>query len=274
MVRRGGRICAVGDERQAIYGFRGADADAIPGLIRTLGAKTLPLSITYRCARSIVELARREVPELEEAPNAPEGVISNERSEIMLDKAAAGDMIISRLNAPLVSLCLGLFARGKRAAIMGRNIGEGLIRLIDKSKATEIEKLEEWVRVWSKREAARLVKKGRTPEEAEDKLACIEALCEGAESVSEVRQRAEVLFSDKEGATKKITLGTTHKLKGLEADKVWMLTDTYRRERGGEEANLWYVAVTRAKTELVLTTSPARKTKTRTTSEIADVVLA
>lgn len=47
-----------------------------------------------------------------------------------------------------------------------------------------------------------------------------------------------------------IVLGTTHKLKGLERNRAFALGWTYRAGRNVEEANLWYVAVTRAKTFL------------------------
>ena len=64
-VRAGGRIIAIGDDRQAIYRFRGADAEAIPRMIRELNAKVLPLSVTYRCPRKVVELAQKVVPDIE-----------------------------------------------------------------------------------------------------------------------------------------------------------------------------------------------------------------
>lgn len=62
--RRGGRICAVGDDRQAIYSWRSAEPEGIPRLIGRLDAKVLHLSATYRCARRIVALAREIVPDL------------------------------------------------------------------------------------------------------------------------------------------------------------------------------------------------------------------
>jgi DNA helicase-2/ATP-dependent DNA helicase PcrA len=255
-VRPRGRILAVGDERQSIYQFRGADKDAIPGLVRALRARTLPLSITYRCPLSVVRLAQREVPELEAAPDAPEGVVDQTGTrERLLEKALVGDMVISRTNAPLIGLCLGLLKRGRRAAIMGRNIGEGLVKAIKDSKAKTVEALETYMEGWCAKEIARMVKKKRDPQEAIDKKDCVLALCEDAETVAEVLARADRLFTDKDGEAK-VTLGTTHKLKGLEADRVWMLASTYRQQKGGEEANLWYVAVTRAKRELILTTLP------------------
>jgi hypothetical protein len=78
---------------------------------------------------------------------------------------------------------------------------------------------------------------------------CINALCEGVKSVSEVRARIESLFSDKDDAAR-VTLTTTHKAKGLERERCWILSETFRPNRGTGGANLWYVAVTRAKSEL------------------------
>lgn len=255
MVKKGGRICAVGDDRQCIYAFRGADVDGIEAFRRELKAKVLPLSITYRCARSIVRLANAEVPDLEAAPHAGEGVVRSDVAEAMVGKAQPGDMVVSRANAPLVSLCLSFWKAGKPAAIMGRDVGENIVRLIERSKAKSVEALEEWIDKWASKEAARCLKKGRDPQAIEDQRDCILALIEGAESVADVRSRATTLFTAKDEA-ERVTLGTTHKLKGGEAGRVWMLVDTYRRDKGGEEANLWYVAVTRAKHELVCTTGP------------------
>lgn len=254
-VKKNGRICVVGDDRQAIYAFRGADVDTIPNLIGRLDATVLPLSVTYRCARSVVALAATEVPDLTACDDAPEGSVSGATEENMLREATEGDMVISRTNAPLMGYCLNLLKQGKRAAIKGKDVGAGILRLIDRSKAKDIEGLTEWLDRWHDREVARLMKRDRPTTEVDDRLACILALTEDAGSLAEVRERAEKLFVNGDGADhERITLGTTHKLKGLEADRVWML-DNYRRESGGEEANCWYVAVTRAKTDLRLVTT-------------------
>lgn len=52
-----GRICLVGDDRQAIYGFRGADAGALDRLKIELNADERGLTTTYRCGRAIVRAA-------------------------------------------------------------------------------------------------------------------------------------------------------------------------------------------------------------------------
>ena len=72
---RTGRMIIVGDDRQAIYGFSGADAAALHNLIEQLGAVELPLSVTWRCPKKVVELARTIVPDIEAAPSAKEGEV-------------------------------------------------------------------------------------------------------------------------------------------------------------------------------------------------------
>lgn len=248
-----GRIVAVGDDRQAIYGFRGADERAMPALIERLSANVLPLSVTYRCGKAIVEVARKIVPDYEAAPSAPDGVVVNIGEERMMAEAKAGDFIISRANAPLIGLCLSFLKRGVRANIAGRDVGASLLALVDKSGASSIAELSTFVDEWCSAECARLAAKKppRDSQSVEDRAECIGALCEGAKNVSEVRARIESLFSDKDDAAR-IMLTTTHKAKGLERERCWILSETFRPNRGTEEANLWYVAVTRAKSELYL----------------------
>ena len=256
--RPGGRICVIGDDRQAIYAFRGADADTIPNLIARLKARVLPLSVTYRCCRAVVDLARREVPDYEASPSAEQGHVGAATFDELVSDAAPGDMIVSRSNAPLMPLCLKLLARGKRAAIKGSDVGEGLIAFMERFEVYTVPDLLLALGHWRDQEMARLAAAERDTSVVTDRYECVLALTEGMETVSDVAARARRLFAPDKGldTARLIVLGTTHKLKGLEAERVWMLEDTYRRERGGEEANCWYVAVTRAKSSLFLARRP------------------
>jgi superfamily I DNA/RNA helicase len=76
-------------------------------------------------------------------------------------------------------------------------------------------------------------------------------LCEGTLTIKDLKETIEKLFNDVND-TAKVIFSTTHKAKGLERDRVFVLTNTYRKGAGGEEDNLWYVAVTRSKSELYL----------------------
>lgn len=260
-----GRICAVGDDRQAIYGFRGACEDAMDRVVRSLAAKVLPLSVTYRCAKAIVRTANMIVPDLTAAPNAEEGVVRTCKKDELLTQVDAGDFILSRTNAPLVGLCFSLLKAGRRANIQGRDVGARLAAVVTKAeKATDSEKIDamlEWVAAWCASEVKRLEARGRGSEGVVDTADCLYALSEGLTKTSEVRSAIDRLFADDDDANR-ITLSSTHKAKGLERNRVFVLEGTYRQNSGVvEEENLWYVAVTRAKRELVKVQGYERKAK-------------
>lgn len=129
--------------------------NTIPNLIQRLDAKVLPLSITYRCGKEIVKLAQTEVPDFTAHESAPDGSVSaGYDANKLLSEASSGDMVISRTNAPLTSLCLNLLKMGKRAAIKGRDVAEGLIALIKRSKKKTIEDLESWLTAWHEKESS------------------------------------------------------------------------------------------------------------------------
>lgn len=249
--KRGGRITAVGDDRQAIYGFRGADENAVRFIIDSLQAKVLSLSVTYRCARSIVQVANEIVPDLEAAPGAPEGLVAHTDVQAMMQGVQPGDFVLSRSNAPLVLACLQLLRKGVRASIQGRDIGAQLLGFVKRSKCGSVAELRIFIDQWEKDEVKRLQEKRRNTDVASDKAACLRVLSDGAQTVKDVEETIQRLFEDTDSRNR-VVLSTTHKAKGLERDRVWVLADTYRRRPGTEEDNLWYVAVTRAKSELYL----------------------
>ncbi len=258
-VRKGGVFAAVGDDRQAIYGFAGADPDSLPRIIRETGASVLPLTVTRRCPKAVVAVARQYVGDYTAHEEAPEGHVSSVAAGKLPSMLQPGDTVVSRTNAPLVALCLSLLAAGTSAKVLGRaDVAEGLKKLISKAKTDDLGDALHWVSDWAEREIVKLSKAGRkeaTIEAVQDKVACLEALSTGCDSVAALLARIDRLFTDAEEG-RLVLLTSTHKAKGLEWDRVYVLADTYRANKSADiqEENLLYVAITRAKKELVLVT--------------------
>jgi len=253
-----GRIIAVGDPAQSIYQFRGADSEAIPNFINKLKAKQLPLSVTYRCPKRVVTIAREIVPDITAPPSAPEGTIHEVLADELLKLVRAGDFVLSRTNAPLVKYCMALLKAGIPANIQGRDVGANLLYFIKKSKAKTIVSFTKYVNEWREQEVKRLLAEKKSTDVAIDKAECLLNLCEGTLTIKDLKESIEKLFSDVDDSSK-VVFSTTHKAKGLERDRVFVLANTYRKGSGiQEEDNLWYVAVTRAKKELFLVRKPSK----------------
>lgn len=282
VLRPTGKMIVVGDDRQAIYGWRGADRNAMAHFKSSLGANTLPLTTTYRCASRIVALAQEYVQDFTAAEDAKPGTIEVRSGQELLDHAVGGDFILSRKNAPLVSLCLRYLVRNKPARIIGRDIGEDLLELVERAGAVTVEGLLAWVAKYKEREEKRL--RGLDREDLEtqlealgDRCSCLEAIADGAETMEELRARCDYLFVTDVQASEdheRIVLSTVHRAKGLERVRVWILANTFKaahevqarilealaraavkRERTmrwdeTEEQNIWYVGLTRAKRAL------------------------
>jgi superfamily I DNA/RNA helicase len=255
-----GRILVVGDDRQAIYGFRGADSDALDRLKRELNAVEFPLTVTHRCPRAVVEVARQLVPDFEAAPGAPLGSVAELEARNLLSAVTPGDFVISRKNAPLVGLCLALVRARTPARIQGKDIGKELMQELDKvaRRASTVGELLRQIQKSARTKQDRALALGDQGKaaDARDRADMFIALAENAASVKEVRDRIESMFSDSEGRGRpQVVLTTIHKAKGLERDRVFVLKDTlypYKNARNNvEEVNLEYVAITRAKRELI-----------------------
>jgi len=247
----GGRIIAVGDPAQSIYQFRGADSRAIPNFVKKLNAKTLPLSVSYRCPQKVVRLAQELVPDIEAAADALEGTIDDLLVEQLLKTIKPGDFVLSRTNAPLVKHCMAALKIGIPANIQGRDIGSNLLYFIKKSKSKTIDSFVKYVVAWRDQEIKRLMAEKKNIEVCSDKAECLLNLCEGTLTIKDLKENIERLFNDIDD-NNKVIFSTTHKAKGRERDRVFVLVGTYRKGAGEEENNLWYVAITRCKKNLYL----------------------
>ena len=256
-VKEGGRVVAVGDRNQGIYGFRGADIHAIPNIISALEAETLPLSISYRCPQQIVELAQSLVPEIEAAEGAKSGSIDHIPMRQALGLMKDGDMVLCRTNAPLVEVAYSLIRSGQKAVMRGRDIGKGLIHIVKKMKAHSI--MDFWIklRAYEARETGKLLRmeKLNQLQSLQDKLETIMAIGEDAKTVDELVMKIETLFSDSIGG---VVCSSVHRAKGLEADRIFIIRSDLMPHPMAQmpwelvqEKNLQYVAYTRSKDELI-----------------------
>jgi len=76
-----GRVIAVGDRFQSIYGFRGAGTDSMDIFQRRFQMRALPLSVSYRCPVAVVEHAKQWVPQIEAREDAPWGFVGLEGTD-------------------------------------------------------------------------------------------------------------------------------------------------------------------------------------------------
>lgn len=258
----GGRVCVVGDDRQAIYGWRGADTGSIDRLKKELSAAELPLTTTYRCPRAVVEVAQVLVPDFAAPPNAPEGLVRGCSPSAMLAGAGPGDFILSRINAPLAGICLELLRDGKRARIQGREIGKSLASLVKRMEADTVahlfDALAEHLQQLREKlgrgdERTRIAAEAKL-EKVTDEAETISALGEGCSTVDELLRRIDTLFADDGPA--QIVCSTVHRVKGMEARTVYVLEWTLylrgRKPGDREEQNIHYVGVTRSMERLML----------------------
>lgn len=269
LLKPSGRSIWVGDRHQAIYGFTGADNDAIDRIITEFHCASFPLTITFRCPKAVVEEARKTVAHIEADSTAPEGYVEEMGYDAFkkLNDLSAQDAILCRKTAPLVSLAYDLIRRGIGCHVEGRDIGAGLIKLIGRWKRVRtLDKLRECLEEYSDKESEKLIAKGRetAAEALRDRVETIFTIMEGnppVTTIDELRSRISSMFLDGEYERKPtLTLSTVHKSKGREWPRVFILgrrdymPSTWARQQWQkeQEQNIIYVAVTRSMDKLVL----------------------
>lgn len=264
--KMGTRMMSVGDSSQMLYAFSGGDPESFNALKSIPNTKCLPLSISYRCGKSIVDFAKKIVPTIEAADNAVDGqVVKN----VSLDAVKDGDMILCRNNAPLVQIYNEFLKLGKKSFIRGKDIGNNLKAIVKSTKQDELNadcKADGvFVRLYDDLFVSRnklMEKFGIDAETAMnspqiqnklDMINALEILAEGIKTSEEIIEKIDEIFP-KRDKKDGISLSTIHKAKGLEANNVFIACDSLMPSKSAkkdweirQEYNLMYVAYTRAK---------------------------
>jgi DNA helicase-2/ATP-dependent DNA helicase PcrA len=259
--KAGARIIAVGDRNQAIYGFRGADVNAVDNLIKGLSATSLPLSMCYRCPKKIVQAAQEIVPQIEHLEDAIDGEIEYQETQQFIERVTDGDYVLSRVTAPLVKRCLQLIRMGRKATIRGREIGQNIKDLVEKIQESPNQPIPDFLNrldEYCREETEKLLARDKEAQAAmlADKQQTIECFAETCKTPLEICQKIDQIFSDQDRPG--IMLSTIHKAKGLQAHNIFVLRHDllphpmckkpWQRQ---QEMNLKYVAITRAERKLV-----------------------
>lgn len=271
LLKPGGRLVAVGDRHQAIYGFTGADNNAMDIIRQEFDCKELPLTVTYRCPKAVVRHAQKYVDHIQAHESAPEGaVIKIDITQFWLkykNEMVKEDAILCRNTKPLIDLAFELIRNNIGCHVEGREIGESLIKLVDKfSSCKTLDDLRDRLVEYKSLEMEKLVAKEQWGKAAgiEDRvdtlLVVIDSL-DGRGDPMEVKLKLSILFGDTTPGqpSPSLSLATIHKSKGREWDRVFIWgANLYQPSKYAkkdwqkqQEDNLRYVAITRAKKVLV-----------------------
>lgn len=274
-----GRIIAVGDPQQSIYGFTGADIESFSRIKEKTNAISLKLTGCFRCPRSAIRLAQTIKKEIKGKKNE-EGIIDQLRFDEIPFVAANRDLVISRLNRDIIKLLLQFIILGKKVYIH-KLLAEELInelkfpfkedelnrRIISSQSLNEIldivkNRLKYIYEANSKRISdldEREFSLTSDIEYLQERLDLIKDRWHAWRNdniISIINKIKEFITDEKDG----IELSSIHRAKGLERERVFIVNfdklpfsrPDHQDWEKEQELNLKYVAITRVKEELFL----------------------
>jgi superfamily I DNA/RNA helicase len=268
MMAKGGRIAFVGDNKQAIYRFTGAMSGALETIRERFNCSVFKMTVTFRCAKAIVRMAQKIVPDYKAADQNPDGIAKYGAEAISIEEFEAmtlvpgQDAIICRNTRPLVELAFNLIRRDIPCRIEGKDVGGNLIaqiRFIDE-RLKSLVKFEQAMDAYLVKETAKLhaADAEMEAEALTDKIETLRVIMHGlpkGSNMDTVVAKIESLFGDsEENPQPTVVLMTAHKSKGLEFYRVfgWGVATfmpskmAITADELEQEENLEYVLKTRA----------------------------
>lgn len=259
-----GQAMVVGDDNQAIFGWRGAMPGSMSKFQKELNAIAYKLTVNFRCDKAIIKFAQALMPELQAGPNAGEGKVETVNQDKAFGQIKVKDAILSRRNCDLMPICLKLLAKNIPTYIEGKDIGRDLIQLVESFEASNVNEFFDRLQKWQDAVAARSTGwlAAHAIALANDKATTLRTLAETCLTVPDITQKIKKLFLDEDDVrVPSVICSTVHKFKGREADSVFLVNESFNTRRGltaeeqVEETNIYKVAITRPRHYLGLMSS-------------------
>lgn len=303
----GARFIGIGDVNQQIYGWRGSlGAAAWDRAREEFNAEFLPLTMTWRCAKAITREAQALVSTLRARPDAPDGIVQTcawdglpaalgtqrkaaakptKTSSTDFEIALSGEthtFVLSRSNAALLDCALFLWRHKVGFQLnAGKELLDPLFMLLDYKLDLRKENFLNSLGEWEQKELDRAEKANAAAyaDRVEEQAKMLRVAATYVEPSRIRGLLADMMTPNDSG----VMLSTVHKAKGLEAQRVFLLKQTFarhdhrackfcqgsgqneygrqcnpchgtgrfEREIKQEELNIEYVAITRAISRLV-----------------------
>lgn len=280
--KKGGRILAVGDPSQSIYGFTGADINSFNRVKEYTQANQLPLTTCFRCPKKVVNLAKTIRTDIV-GSKEDEGIVHSILFEDVVNSAKPGDLIISRLRAPIVLLVFSFIDKNIKVQIHEDEVSEIINEIKNIFKQNELNQIISslsygfddlktevmnrwnWIiqknseRITDSTERNMYIENEK--KYLEKKLGFLHKKYEqwknDCDTLNDILKRIKDYISSTDNVIK---LSTIHRAKGLENIRVFILNydelPFFRLQQKDwerkQEINLKYVAITRALSELYL----------------------
>jgi DNA helicase II / ATP-dependent DNA helicase PcrA len=280
--KKGGRILAVGDPSQSIYGFTGADINSFNRVKEYTQANQLPLTTCFRCPKKVVELAKTIRTDIV-GSKEDEGIVHSILFEDVVNSAKLGDLIISRLRAPIVLLVFSFIDKNIKVQIHEDEVREIINEIKNIFKQNELNQIisslsygfddlkTEVMNRWNwiiQKNSERITDSTERNLYIENEKKYLEKKLDflhkkyeqwknDCDTLNDILKRIKDYISATDNAIK---LSTIHRAKGLENKRVFILNydelPFIRLQQKDwertQEINLKYVAITRALSELYL----------------------
>ena len=275
-LREDGRLMAVGDPYQSIYGFAGADCESFERVKNTFNCSVLGLTDCFRCPQDVIKIAKSIRPDINGFKQYP-GKIYKIPQRQVVNNVKEGDLIICRTRKPLLAMALKLITKDFKVKIhpdelqefMGdykRNFTPQELRKI----LTE-DRIDDFFERARQRNEKRIIHENQNADSIIRRMLIKEAVTDmenvqiflkkkffewhlnTLESIL-TRLKHTLSYPGEEA----IKISSIHRAKGLENNRVFILEYNklpFKRELEWEqiqERNLHYVAVTRPMEELYL----------------------
>lgn len=250
----GGQLVAVGDDRQAIYGFNGAEEDSLESIKNSFNATIFNMPICYRCSQPVLESVKPLVDDIVGTGKTGKHLIIDFNQGLNYIEYNSKDdtLICCRTNAPLLKLASFLLDKQIPFNFKTPKLGDTIKNKI-KSYKEEIKFRELPNKIEIDLEEANQNDNSYLADTLECILMVLELGC--PDNYGDTLKFVSKLFYK---SASNIVLGSIHSFKGSEADTciVWgsnriphhmAVTESQLRQ----EENLKYVAKTRAKTTLI-----------------------